>query len=98
MARTVPLHGRLEDRIAEFAMWRRRARADGRIDHVEAVEGLALAEAMVEESRRATKTMRFVATVMGSSDGLDSPSVGKALEERQAERVWEVPALELVPA
>jgi hypothetical protein len=89
MSRPLPLHGRLEDVITTFARWRRRALADGRIDDHEARElSDKIVAPMLVDVRLLVKTQRFVATVMGGSEGVHSPAAMRTWDEIQAEIAW----------
>lgn len=89
MPRPVPLHGRLEGTLTDFALWRRRALADGRIDEKEAMELVGrIVEPAVIDIRLLVKTQRHVNACLAGAEGMDSICASRSWEERQAERLW----------
>lgn len=87
MPRPVPVIGKLENKIIDFGRWKREALADGRIDLAEAMEGLKIANRMAAVSGNVIESVQFATRVLTGGEGMDSVSVRRQWNERQAELV-----------
>lgn len=86
MSVSPPLVRTLEGHQIDFHVWRRNADRDGVRDVQELAEGVALLERMIPDLTLMTETIGHVMSCFNGSRGLDSPSIERALRERERSR------------
>ena len=89
--RPTPLHGEVESWPIDYATWKRRALADGRIEEHETVELMTAIETRMPRLTLLCRTVRTIHSMTGGRDGIASHRAVRSFAEFQRRRTDQGP-------